>query len=172
MASSASETFDPKSEENRYGGIILIAVLGLVLLGFCTRTVVMGHRQAARIASAVQCSDGRTRDCFARTRGVVESADDDDVVIRYDDERRTVGLGSVGYVQPERGTKVLLESWNGRFVSALDPLTEHRYRGSHWPKAANGGAIVGMVLAVASFVTMGWMWLKDVLTRRRGRPGT
>ena len=88
-------------------------------------------------------------------------------MVAYDDGRQTVGLGSVGSTYPERDTKVVLESWNGTFVSAVDAVTEHRYRGSHWPKAWNGGAIFGIVVLSVFLVVSGWAAVDEYVTRRR-----
>jgi hypothetical protein len=145
-----------------------MVMLVLVGLGFCLRTVIREHSEAAAIKRAVACGAGTSHGCLSRQHGVVDSADDQDVFVVYDDGRQTVGLGSVGYTYPERGTKVVLESWNGRFVSALDPVSEHRYRGSHWPKAWNGGAIVGIVVTTLVAAWLGWVCVEEYVKPTRG----
>jgi hypothetical protein len=170
MASSASSETDAAAESGGGGdliGLALFTLVPLLLFGLCLRTVIVEHGQAARIEAASTCTDGRTKDCLVRTRGVVDSADDLDVWIRYDDDRQTVGLGSVGDSFPESGTKVLLESWNGAFVSALDPVTERRYRGSHWPKRWNGGAIFGVVAGFVFLVPIVWGLVDELVKTRR-----
>jgi hypothetical protein len=163
MASSAEET----PQEGDLRALLLPLVLVLILLGFCTRTVVIEHGQAAAVGGATACSSRQTKDCLVRTSGVVDSADDYDLIVRYDDERKTVGLGSVGYDHPDEGTRVLLESWNGTFVSAVDPARDHRYRGSHWPKAWNGGAIFGDVVGAGLLFLVAVMAGDELIKRRR-----
>jgi hypothetical protein len=165
MSSSADAV--PQQGESVVG-FLVIAMVVFVGLGFCLRTVIREHSQAAAIDSAAPCRAGTSHGCLSRQHGVVESADGYDVFVAYDDGRQKVGLGSVGDHYPERGTKVVLESWNGRFVSAFDPVSEHRYRGSHWPKAWNGGAIFGIVAlsVILVWITLGWV--DDRAKRRRG----
>jgi hypothetical protein len=164
MSSSADTT--PTAGESMVG-FLIVGVAVLVGLGFCLSTVVREHSQAAAIDAARACGSGTTRDCVSRQHGVVKSADAEDLSVSYDDGRQTAGLGSVGDTYPERGTRVVLESWNGSFVSALDPVSEHRYRGSHWPKAWNGGAIFGIVAASAILVAIGLGWVDEYAKRRR-----
>ena len=166
MSSSADAT--PPQDDNFLVVFLVIIMVVLVGLGLCLRTVVREHLQAASIGAAGACGSPVTHGCLLRQHGIVESADDSDVSVAYDDGRQTVGLGSVGYTSyPERGTKVVLESWNGTFVSAFDAVSEHRYRGSHWPKAWNDGAIFGIVATSALLVLVGWAAVNEYVTRRR-----
>jgi hypothetical protein len=165
MSSSAEET---TSQEGSLVVPLIIVMLALIGLGFCLRTVIREHSQAAAIEGAAACGAGTSPGCLSRQHGVVDSADELDVFVAYDDGRQKVGLGSVGYFYPERGRKVILESWNGRFVSALDPVSEHRYRGSHWPKAWNGGAIVGILLTAVIAAWLGWVCVEEYVKPTRG----
>jgi hypothetical protein len=165
MSSSADAT--PSAGESVVGFVVIAAVL-LVVLGFCLHTVVGEHSQAAAIDAARVCGSGTTRGCVSRQHGVVKSADEAQVDVAYDDGRRSAGLGSVGDTYPERGTRVVLESWNGHFVSALDPVSEHRYRGTDWPKAWNGGALLGVVVASFILLWIGAAAGEEYVKRRRG----
>jgi hypothetical protein len=141
MASSGE--LDLSSEPGRS----ILLVVALAILVPCVITIVREHRQAAAIDP--------TR--FHRVHGVVTQSDDYYVRVSYDDGRKTATLGAVGATRPEMGTRVLLESWHGSWVSALDPVNEHRYRGDGYPKSANGGAIVGVVIGGLLFSL--WAWL-------------
>jgi hypothetical protein len=165
MSSSADAT---PAQGDGLVGFVIVVMLMLVGLGFCLRTVVREHSQSAAIDSAGACGGGMRHGCLSRQHGVVDSSDDLDVFVVYDDGRQKVGLGSVGYTYPERGTKVVLESWNGHFVSVVDPVSEHRYRGSHWPKPWNGGAIFGIVVISVIVAWLTWAWDDDRRKRRRG----
>jgi hypothetical protein len=165
MSSSADTT--PSAGESAVGFAVIATVL-LVGLGFCLSTVVREHSQAAAIDVAQVCGSGTTGGCVSRQHGVVKSADSEDVSVSFDDGRQTAGLGSVGDTYPERGTRVVLESWNGSFVSALDPVSEHRYRGSHWPKAWNGGALLGVVATSFILLWIGVAAVDEYVKRRRG----
>jgi hypothetical protein len=106
-----------------------------------------------------------------REPAVVEEADEYAVTVRYDDGRRETNIGSVGSNYPERGLRVLLERWDGRFVSVYDPRTRHRYRGTGWPGVLSEDQVMGLVAAtvvllpIAGSLVLGtvyrsWLWLR------------
>jgi hypothetical protein len=158
MSSSAEAATQSTADNVVFGVFVLALIVGL---GFCLRTVIEDHSQASSIAAANPCRPGVRHGCLNRQHAVVTSADSEGLTVTYDDGRRTADLGSVGETYPELGTRVVLESWNSAFVSALDPVSKHRYRGSDWPKVWNGGAIFGVIAISAVLAYIGFAWLDD-----------
>jgi hypothetical protein len=104
---------------------------------------------------------------FARVQGVVKSADAYNVTVAYDDGRRSVKLGSVGKTYPEVETRVLLEHWHGQYVSALDPVSEHRYRGTRWPGIVSGWVPWALFFDLLVLGTMLYAVVAELVRRRR-----
>jgi hypothetical protein len=132
--------------------VVLLLFAGLVGAAEIVR-VVDGF---AKPDLAVNCRAAQTGRCFTRERGVVEPKPTDvDVSVTYDDGLRSTTLNLRGGASPARGTRVLLERWNGDTVALYDPVTEHRYRTVDWPVRWSVESFVlplGLVLAVLTCV--------------------
>jgi hypothetical protein len=142
-----------------------------VVMGFLAYLTLAESRDAGAIDHAARCAPGETRDCLTAVRGIVV-ANDVSIVIRYDDGRKSADLGGADGPSPGVGTRVLLEAWNGRFVSAYDPVRERRYRGLlrplHWSHSDKG---FFMLMATVVLVMVLVTWAMDGKWKSAGAQG-
>jgi hypothetical protein len=144
----------------------------LVLLALYLVLVVQGVVESRWAFTNVNpervCAPSQRHDCLIRMPGRVSSEDGLTFTVGVDRRPYSYSLDTVPGTPPSAGSRVVVETWNGRLVSIVEPQRGRR-RAEEWPRKwhdlSEGVAALVVVFGVPGIII--WTWVVGRRDKKR-----
>jgi len=160
----------PWAEQNL--GEKSVTVLGYLIGGTLTAALIAGYLALAmqavvesrwaftNVSPERVCAPDERHDCMVRLPGTVSSRDGATFSVTVERRPYSCSLGTLRSAPPAPGSQVVVETWNSRLVSIVDPQRGRR-RAEEWPRKwhdlSEAAAALVVVLGVPGLVALVWV---------------